>query len=246
MVETSAPLREEQRKTLKGWKTEWSEEVGEVLEACGGKALIFHHELVDAFPVQVWRWSAELEQWGKLGLKLRQKAVQGEWVEYDDQKSGFQPESSALELWKTGDLRDGQRVEVHQSYREWLHRWAGKWVGGAMLTIDYGSVMPELYERRPLGTIRAYHRHQRYEQEAVYHRMGEQDLTCDVNFTDLQAWGAALGWRSEKLMSQAEFVSKYDPAVEREKAPSVQFVMDEAGVGTAFKVLLQRARTELR
>jgi SAM-dependent MidA family methyltransferase len=64
-----------------------------------------------------------------------------------------------------------------------------------MLTIDYGAnSAEEIYDRRPGGTMRAYHRQQRIEGGGIYARFGRQDLTSDVNFADLVRWGEALGW----------------------------------------------------
>jgi SAM-dependent MidA family methyltransferase len=51
LVETSTPLAELQRKTLRG-KATWHQNPAAALHACGGTAVIFSNELVDAFPVR--------------------------------------------------------------------------------------------------------------------------------------------------------------------------------------------------
>ena len=111
-----------------------------------------------------------------------------------------------------------------------------------MLTVDYGDSMPAVYDRRPRGTLRAYAHHQRIEGPAIYQNFGQQDLTADVNFTDLQVWGAALGLKTERFCTQAEFLRSWSAGTLDKMLstdPALAFLMDEAGPGGAFKVLEQ-------
>src|SRR5690606_20096595 len=83
--------------------------------------------------------------------------------------------------------------------------WLPSWKSGRMLTIDYGATAETLYHRRPRGTVRAYLLQQRLEGPAIYENVGRQDLTADVNFTDLQNW--ARPWLSQQqIMSFGEFL----------------------------------------
>jgi SAM-dependent MidA family methyltransferase len=113
-----------------------------------------------------------------------------------------------------------------------------------MLTIDYGDVFPQVYHRQRWGTVRAYFMQQRLAGPQVYENMGRQDITADVNFTDVIAWGESLGWRTEKLATQREFLLEHVQGLEARASsdPAVSFLMDEHGAGTAFKVLIQRPR----
>jgi SAM-dependent MidA family methyltransferase len=63
-----------------------------------------------------------------------------------------------------------------------------------MLTIDYGDTMPILYHRRPQGSLRGYAAHQLLSGAEIYQAPGRCDITADVNFSDLQAWGESLSW----------------------------------------------------
>ena len=101
-----------------------------------------------------------------------------------------------------------------------------------MLTIDYGAAAPELYHRRPRGSVRAYFMQQRLEGPAVYENPGRQDLTADVNFSDLQRW--AQPWvETVRQANQEDFLSPHaDPADARALHPD--------GAGGAFLVLDQR------
>ena len=55
LVETSPVLREQQRVRL-GDRAIWHGSMEEALEACGGRAVVYASELLDAFPVRVLRW----------------------------------------------------------------------------------------------------------------------------------------------------------------------------------------------
>jgi SAM-dependent MidA family methyltransferase len=155
-----------------------------------------------------------------------------------------QPASTALDpaAWTRAVLRDGQRVEVGDACRAWLQSWGAQWKRGAMLTIDYGDTFPEIYHRRPHGTVRAYALQQRLAGPEVYENMGRQDITADVNFTDLVAWGEELGWTTVQFTTQREFILQNlgGPGRRVQNRPADAFVLDEHGAGTAFKVLLQR------
>jgi SAM-dependent MidA family methyltransferase len=112
-----------------------------------------------------------------------------------------------------------------------------------MLTIDYGDAFPQVYHRRPGGTLRAYFAQQRLTGAEVYQRMGRQDITTDVNFTDLQRWGERLGWATEVFETQAEFIRRYvaDAAERSRKDATDAYVLDPEGAGGAFRTLVQRA-----
>ena len=177
LVESSAPLAEHQRSLL-GQKASFHINIHSALDACEGKAVIFSNELVDAFPVRLFE---KQESWKEIHL---------------DHSAGFTKEIpfSAAELPSSSifqqDLPDGQRVEVHESYHSWLTSWLPQWKHGEMLTIDYGEVAEKIYHRRPLGSLRAYLLHQRLEGDSIYQNPGLQDLTADVNFTDLAEWSS--------------------------------------------------------
>ena len=59
IVERSPVLAEHQRATLGGRRISWHCDMAGALAACGGRAVVFSNELVDAFPVVQLRWSGE-------------------------------------------------------------------------------------------------------------------------------------------------------------------------------------------
>ncbi|MCB1205300.1 MAG: SAM-dependent methyltransferase [Verrucomicrobiae bacterium] len=226
LVEVSPVLRGLQRKRL-GRSVSWHDTVVEALDAAGGRALLFSNELVDAFPAKWLRFSEG--SWREVWVRLEGGNLSEEFRELSDGLVGEL--FSALALT---DPPEGQRIEIHPSFRRWLRDLAPHWREGSMLTIDYGAdTAAEIYARRPGGTLRAYHRHERIEGGGVYSRFGKQDLTCDVNFADLVRWGEELGWETVRLGSQGKFLERFG---------SARDAMADDGPGTAFRVLEQRCR----
>jgi SAM-dependent MidA family methyltransferase len=88
--------------------------------------------------------------------------------------------------------------------------------------------------------LRGYFRQQRVEGAEIYERAGHQDLTADVNFTDLIRWGEALGLETSPVLTQRDFVLNWNPNVDLRDAATAQ-LLDPEGAGQAFKVLEQIA-----
>mgnify|MGYP001944726475 FL=1 len=126
-------------------------------------------------------------------------------------------------------------MEIHESYHEWLQQWTPQWKSGKMLTIDYGDIFPDVYYRMPKGTLRAYYRHQHITGNAVYLNPGHQDITADVNFTDLIQWGEKLSIKTQQCINQSEYLTDYASQTSID-----QYLIDPFGPGSAFKVLLQQ------
>jgi SAM-dependent MidA family methyltransferase len=221
LVETSIPLATHQQELL-GTRAVWHREVKDALAACGGNAVIFSNELVDAFPVR--RFQKTTAGWQELA------------VYFDAEK---RPVESLLPLAPLPDSCGfldthpiGQWIEVHESYRKYLTEWLPFWKSGKMLTIDYGATTENLYHRRPHGSIRAYLLQHRLEGAAIYENVGRQDLTADVNFTDLMNW-------SQPFLSKQSLTSLHT-FLKGHSDPADQELTDELDAGSAFLVLDQQ------
>jgi len=225
LVEVSPILRDRQRRRLGNGVTAWHETPADALAACGGRALVFSNELVDAFPANWFRFSEG--NWREVWVCLEKGGL---CEEFREPPSGWRPEDfSATRL---ANPSEGQRIELHGSYRDWLKSWAPSWKAGSILTIDYGAANASgVYSRRPGGTMRAYCKQERIEGAGIYSRFGKQDLTCDVVFDDLVAWGNDLGWNPSFLETQAAFLGRYGVC---------DNVLGGKDVGESFLVLSQR------
>lgn len=216
IVETSPVLRQQQQAHL-GSRIHWHNDLKSALDHALGGAFIFHNELLDAFPVMLVQWSAAQHCWQEV------------WV--PEQLQPLQLDPTPFSALRHTAFRDGQRCELHASVRDWLHDWTPQWHGGAMLTIDYGADFPQLYHRRPHGTLRAYLLHQRLTGADIYANSGRQDITADINFTDYCAWLHDLGVTLASQQSLATFLHS-------QSAPAQ--LLDPDGAGTAFKCLVHR------
>jgi SAM-dependent MidA family methyltransferase len=221
LVESSVALRGVQQARL-GRRARWHGHPSAALAACAGRAVVFSNELVDAFPARVFEKSAT--GWHELGVVMDDAGRVAERL----LESGGLPPSSSFDV----DHPPGQRVEVHDSYRRWLGEWLPDWRAGRMLTIDYGNHAGALYHRRPRGTLRGYLLQQRLDGPAIYQNPGRQDLTADVNFTDLIAWSGKRA-RTRCLQTMGDFIK--DCVTDDDAA----ILTDPAGAGGAFLVLDQ-------
>ncbi len=232
LVEISHPLREHQQEKLRGHRVVWHDSLTAALEAARGAALIFSNELVDAYPCRRFRRTGT--QWEEIGLTNQSGAL----VEAARPSSATEIARMGSSVISLPSANQAQCVEVHENYREEITRAASHWRQGCWLTIDYGDTFPALYHRQPSGTVRGYFHHLRVEGPDLYTRMGRQDLTADVNFTDLQNWGAEVGFQNDRLETQREFILRWlGPTVSTTTGESR--VLDPIGAGTAFKVLQQ-------
>jgi len=223
LVETSAPLTEIQRRNL-GSNAIWHRNPADALAAAGGKAVIWSNELVDAFPVR--RFEKTPGGWHEIA------------VTFNPLSEVLLPEAPLPSSTSFSESHPpGQRVEVHESYQNWLSGWLPAWKAGRMLTIDYGATADRLYHRRPHGTLRSYLFQQRGEGLAVYENPGRQDITADVNFTDLI--NPSSDWFAEHtLRTFGDFVKPFTrPEIEADR-----YLTNEEGPGGAFLVLDQKRR----
>lgn len=223
-IESSPGLREplENRAKELGFRIE--EQAASALEECEGRAIIFSNELVDAFPARQLCWDGD--DWREVGLRL----------EGDQLVEGLLAFTDAVDADAPTRTRPGQRIFIHPSYHHWLKEQLDGWRAGRMLTIDYGAQYPST-------ECRAYLGQERMEGDAVYGHAGEQDITCDVNFSDLQRWGEQLAWSTVNFAPQSEFFEQWLPELEtrRETDPALAYLANPMGAGAAFLTLEQRA-----
>lgn len=225
IVESSPVLQAEQQRAIPQYHVQWHRDMNEALAAGEGRALIFSNELIDAFPARVFEFDGR--DWHEIAVRINDKSVSECVIDRP------RPQSTAFEIPASA----GQRVEVQTTAAEWIATWSEAVHDARLLTIDYGDTVPGLYHRRPQGTVRAYFHHQRFDGPAVYQRFGKQDITCDVNFSDLRAWTERLGWKTDFLSTQTDFLKVHGGM--RSTGLHDAQLAGHSGAGEAFKVLIQ-------
>lgn len=229
IVETSPVLQGAQKQKL-GAGITWHSRLEDALTASQNKGFIYHNEVLDAFPARLLQYQEGL--WHEVFLDGRlQEVLQP--LQMQEEATAY----SALGEWPQRPAK--QRVELHTSVRDWMRNWSSYWRVGAMLTVDYGDVFPDLYHRRPAGSLRAYLHQHRLEGPAVYQNPGRQDLTADVNFSDYRNWAHELGWQEAAYGTQTEFLSRYGIKI-NPNDPRTAFIMNSGGAGEAFKHVIHR------
>ena len=253
-VETSPVLREVQRERV-GDRATWHETMEEALAACGGRAIAWASELLDAFPVRVLR--SARTGWQALWISLR-----GKDGEEREGKPGNSPNGDVwLEEWRPASTDglgggapaafsalqrpwpEGQRIEIASAIRSFFlpskKSLSSSLLSGSLLLLDYGDTIDRLYERRPNGTVRGYAHHVRIEGEDLYRWGGKADVTADVNFTDVAAWAGEAGFDVSPLEAQGAFLARHvkNAAARAAREPALAFLLDPRGAGTGFKAL---------
>ncbi len=217
LVDVDGPLRTAREKRLRGYRVLQHSSMTEALRTVNGQALIFSNELPDAFPCRVFENTPE--GWREVYVRIGESAIE------EILRESTLPDSSVFHR----PHLVGQRVEVHESYRRWMESWASEWTSGSMRTIDYGDMLPNLYHRRPRGTLRGYAHHQRLESPQILQAPGRIDLTADVNFSDLENWGAALGWKTIRHTTLAQLLSVDSDWQIREAAAAFRVLEQSSG-----------------
>jgi SAM-dependent MidA family methyltransferase len=225
ILERSAAMRERQRGSLQGCDVEWLEALPAGITGC-----VFSNEFFDALPVRrvICRNGA-----------LREIHVTSEFSEVEGDLQ------EPLDI----TLLEGQLADINTDARQWIKRIGASLDRGYHLAIDYGYLDREFYAR-PRGTLMCYWRHQAVEDP--YLRIGEQDITAHVNFSDLIREGAAVGLTTEEFKTQMDFLvqlgvlKELEALMPADTAEAIQRVMAvkklvlPGGMGERFKVLVQR------
>ncbi len=208
---------------------------------------VFSNELVDAFPVH--------------RFEIQDGTVREVYV--TAQGAGFtevlgEPSTPLLErrLERLNfELPEGSRGEVNLGIKPWMSEVASSLGRGFVITVDYGFEARDLYSpERSKGTIQTYFRHT--PGGSPYQRVGRQDITAFVDFSEIVTEGESVGLRPIALMSQARFLRSlgFDRMLERlgqRQLESVEFsanreamleIIKPEGLG-GFKVLVQERDT---
>ena len=102
-------------------------------------------------------------------------------------------------------LPEGYRGEVNLAMEDWIGQLCEALERGFVLTIDYGELAADLYSpQNAQGTLVCFNRH------AIggdpYQDIGQQDITCQVDFTSLMRLGEREGLETVGYTLQRRFL----------------------------------------
>jgi SAM-dependent MidA family methyltransferase len=230
IIEKSDWMRQNERRllTAEGFldKVSWVSSIRDLPPVTG---CILSNELVDNFAVHQVVMEDELME---------------VFVGYDN---GFMevllPASEALNNYLEAlqvTLPVGHRAEINLEATAWIKEVSNALREGFVMTIDYGNSSSALYNQQHNGTLVCYHRHTI--NHSPYQFIGEQDITCHVNFSALDHWGrlnglAYCGFTSQGCFLRGLGLSHRLRELETAMTPHQLYTLL---VDMKFKVLIQR------
>jgi SAM-dependent MidA family methyltransferase len=159
---------------------------------------ILCNELIDNFPVH--RFAIQGGSVKEVFVTL----AGGHLTEVLDEPSspGLEERLTSLGL----SLSEGYRGEVNLALEDWIGQVSRALDRGFMLTIDYGQLATDLYApQHNQGTLVCYHRH--VVSSDPYQHIGQQDITCQVDFTSLMRLGDQHGLVTVGYTRQSQFLT---------------------------------------
>lgn len=159
---------------------------------------ILCNELLDNFPVH--RFAIQ----GGRVKEVFVTSVGGHLTEVLDEPSSPRLAERLTSLGVS--LTEGLRGEVNLAMEDWTGQLASALDRGFILTIDYGQLATDLYSpQHNQGTLVCYHRH--VVSSNPYQHLGQQDITCQVDFTSLMRLGDQHGLATVGYALQSQFLT---------------------------------------
>ena len=177
--------------------------------------LIICNEVIDAMPVHAIKITPK--GYHELGVSIDPKNKNFIWCEIQDKNRNkiilnFINNNPALKKRKheiTRLKKDDNKefyTEINLALENWLKDITKKLNKGAAIFIDYGESEKNLYApNKYLGSLRCFYKHRVHNDPFVY--PGLQDITADVNFTQLALSAKELGFNTDGYSSQAMFLA---------------------------------------
>ncbi len=250
ILERSPSMRLRQQEVLKNFDVRWIDELPHGLTGC-----IFSNEFFDALPVHrvVWRDGIlkeiyVTENFEEVEGELQPSVAASVGPLYE--RSGGPRSASAVarSLKHRPPLQEGQVIEINLEACHWIRRIARSLDRGYHVAIDYGYLRDEFYAQ-PHGTLMCYWRHQAVENP--YIRIGEQDITAHVNFSDLMDEPSleTVLFTTQKdyliqlgILNEMEKLATAGDAVSMQRLLRMKKLILPGSMGERFKVLVQTKR----
>ena len=159
---------------------------------------ILCNELIDNFPVH--RFAIQ----GGRVKEVFVTSAGGNLTEVLDEPSSPRIEERLTRLGLS--LTEGYRGEVNLAMEDWTTQLSRALDHGFILTIDYGQLATDLYSlQNNQGTLVCYNRH--VVSRDPYQHIGQQDITCQVDFTSLMRLGDRHGLATVGYALQSQFLT---------------------------------------
>jgi SAM-dependent MidA family methyltransferase len=159
---------------------------------------ILCNELIDNFPVH--RFAIQGGRVKEVFVTLAGETL----TEVLDEPSSPRIEERLASLGLS--LTEGYRGEVNLAMEDWTGQLAQALDRGFILTIDYGQLATDHYSlQNNQGTLVCYHRH--VVSSDPYQHIGQQDITCQVDFTSLIRLGDRHGLATVGYTLQRQFLT---------------------------------------
>lgn len=199
LLERSSGLRKRQAKTLDGLGTplHWSDRLPKAFEG-----IVLANEFLDALPARCFEVTDE-------GIRERMVAVQDGDEFCWKLETPASPDLDRLFAEFEEAPAAGYCSEWrHDVLRVWLDELDGSLQRGVVLIIDYGYPRREYYHsQRVTGTLRCHAGHQAHSDP--FRQPGHEDISVDVDFTDVAELAAERGFDILMFTSQAGFLLEY-------------------------------------
>lgn len=201
ILDLSPELKQRQYQTLQAKvpdllnKVVWLDSLPETFDG-----VILANEVLDAMPVQLFKWHNEQVFERHIGLD-----DQGKLQVIDHPASDLL--ESAVNRLALAKMTMPYVSEINSNIKPWLGSIAKTLNKGAILLIDYGYTRQEYYlPERNNGTLICHYRHHVHDDPLFY--PGLQDITASVDFTAVAEAADQLGLQVAGYTPQANFLAQ--------------------------------------
>lgn len=202
ILEVSAELKHRQQQTIKQKAQHLAELVVwlEVLPDEPLNAVVLANEVLDAMPVECFRKTADDVEQLVIGFENG-----GMLSDYRSADAAVQQAVANIEQRTQSTLPEAYCSEVNLNIQPWLSYIYESILDGVVLLIDYGYAASEYYHHeRNKGTLICHYQHLAHANPFWY--PGLQDITANVDFTDVAHAASDMGFDVRGYTTQAAFL----------------------------------------
>jgi SAM-dependent MidA family methyltransferase len=201
ILETGGELRERQQQTLERELPRLRERVTwlDTLPPAGFRGVVLANEVLDAMPVERFRWS------GKAVERFHVRCSGDGFAWSAEPAAEADLVTAVAQLQRDCNLQAGFVSEFNPALEPWVRSIAGILDRGLLLLADYGYPRHEYYHpQRHAGTLMCHYRQRAHADPLRW--PGLQDITAHVDFTAVAAAGVAAGLTLAGYTNQSWFL----------------------------------------